>query len=146
MTQRRSGDWEEMTTHPGVDVIGKRVLIPQSAFVDYSFRLDGVRVRAFNVRGLPVRGGIALFDVDATAQARNCWTGWALKQTIDFVQLTLKEEAWSALLASVRPRSYPRGARPFCYRCMKPYNGFLSCPHCPGVSAESINDLADRLL
>ncbi len=124
----------------------KHILVPQVVFGDYSFRLDGDRVRAFNVRGFPLRGGIALFDLDATAQARDCWTGWALKQTIDFVQLMLKEEAWSALLASVRPRSYPRGTRPFCYRCVKSYEGFRACPYCLGVRAGAIHELAERLL
>jgi len=124
----------------------KHVSIPQDVFGDYSFRLIDDRVRAFNVRGLPIRGGIALFDLDATARTRSCFTGWVLTRTIDFVQLTLKEEAWSALLASTGLRSYPRGARPFCHRCMKPYTGFQSCPRCFGIRTESIEELAKRLL
>lgn len=124
----------------------KHVLISQDIFGDYSFRLHEDRVRAFNVSGFPIRGGIALFDLDATARTRNCFTGWVLTRTIDFVQLTLKEEAWSALLASIGLRSYPRGARPFCYRCMKPYGGFQSCPRCFNVRTESIEEMAKRLL
>jgi hypothetical protein len=127
-------------------VTNKHVQIPQDNFGDYSFRLIDDRVRVFNVRGLPIRGGIALFDLDATARTRNCFSGWVLTRTIDFVQLTLKEEAWSALLASTGLRSYPRGARPFCYHCMKPYVGFETCPRCFGVRTESIAELAKRLL
>lgn len=124
----------------------KHISVSQDTFGNYSFRLDEDRVRAFNVRGLPIRGGIALFDLDVTARTSNCWIGWVLTRTIDFVQLTLKEEAWSALLASTGLRSYPRGARPFCYRCMKPYGGFQTCPRCFGVRTESIEGLAHRLL
>lgn len=124
----------------------KHVSISQDIFGNYSFRLDDNRVRVFNVRGFPIRGGIALYDLDATARTRKCFTGWVLTQTIDFVQLTLKEEAWSALLASTGLRSYPRGARPFCYRCMKPYGGFQMCPRCFDVRTESIEQMAKRLL
>lgn len=125
---------------------GRHILIPQVIFGNYSFRLDGERVRTFNLSGLLVRGGVALFDLDVTAQTADCWVGWSLKRTIDFVQLTLEEEAWSALLASVRPRSYPRGTRPFCYRCMKSYEGFQVCPYCFDIRAEAIGGLAGRLL
>ncbi len=123
----------------------KHVLIPQSTFGNYSFRLIENRVRAFNVCGFPVRGGIALFDLDATARTHDCFTGWVLTRTIDFVQLTLKEEAWSALLASTGLRSYPRGARPFCYRCMRSYEGFEVCQRCFAVRTGSIEELARRL-
>lgn len=125
----------------------KHILIPQAIFGDYSFRLIEDRVRAFNVCGVPITGGIALFDLDATARARDkCFTGWVLARTIDFVQLTLKEEAWSALLVSIGSRSYPRGARPFCHRCMKPYAGFQTCPRCFSARTESIEELAKRFL
>ena len=124
----------------------KHFQVPQNLFGSYSFRLIDNRVRAFNQRGLPIRGGIALFDLDATARTRECFNGWVLAKTIDFVQLTLKEEAWSALLASTGSRSYPRGARPFCYHCMRRYEGFEACPRCVGVRTESIEELAKRLL
>lgn len=136
----------EMLTSLESSLTVQHIPISQSSFGGYAFRLNENRVRVFNVQGLPIRGGISLFDLDATVRTRECFNGWVVMRTIDFVQLTLKEEAWSALLASTGLRSYPRGARPFCYRCMMSYEGFQACPRCFAVRTESIRGLADRLL